>query len=236
MILLGIDTASEVTSIGLCKHGQAPYITSFPGPNNQLERIGLVLERILTESGIKRSSISGLVVDVGPGLFSGLRVGVSFAKSFAGAIGVPVIPLTSLDILAFSQKNCPRLIVSMLDARRGEVFYAAYKKVPGGVTRLGPYLVASPENVAVEIESMDESALLVGHGAIRYQEVFSAIPQVQFAGLAMAYPLMPMMFELAQPMYYSEQFVSPEHVEVVYIRDADAKVNFEVRKALKKES
>ncbi|MCL5077183.1 MAG: hypothetical protein M1288_03590 [Actinobacteria bacterium] len=52
----------------------------------------------------------------------------------------------------------------------------------------------------------------------------------------MAYPLTAMMFELAQPMFYSEQFVSPENVEVVYIRDADAKVNFEVRKALKKES
>jgi tRNA threonylcarbamoyladenosine biosynthesis protein TsaB len=236
MILLGIDTASDVTSIGLCKHGQPPYITSFPGPNNQLERIGVVLERIMVESGIKRSSISALVVDVGPGLFSGLRVGVSFAKSFAGAIGVPIIPLTSLDILAFSQKNCPRLIVSVLDARRGEVFYSTYKKVPGGVTRLGPYLVASPENVAVEIESIDELTLLVGHGANRYQEVFSTIPQVQFAGLAMAYPLTAMMFELAQPMFYSEQFVSPENVEVVYIRDADAKVNFEVRKALKKES
>lgn len=235
MILLGIDTASELTSVGLGKHGEPPFTLSFPGPFNQLEDLGLAVQQLLERSKFNRKSISALALDVGPGLFSALRVGVSFAKSFAGALGIPIIPLTSLDILAFSQKNCSKLIVSLIDAKRGEVFYAMYRRVPGSVVRVANPTVGSPTDVALEIESMREPVLLIGNGAVKYHDAFSAIPQIHFAGVSVAYPMMPIMLEVAQPLYYSEQFRAPENVEVVYIRDADAKVNFEVRNALRKD-
>jgi len=165
-----------------------------------------------------------------------LRVGISFAKSLAGAMGIPIVPVSSLDILAFSQRSCPKTIVSMVDARRGEVFYAMYRKVPGGgVARFSDYAVGKPQDLAAEIESMAEPVLLVGHGAQKYKEVFSTVSQLHFAGSAVAFPLMPMLFEIAFPMTFSEEFVSPESVEVVYIRDADARVNFDVRQALRKD-
>lgn len=235
MILLGIDTASELTSVGLGKHGQPPFMLSFPGPFNQLEDLGLAVKNLLERSNFNRKSISAVALDVGPGLFTSLRVGVSFAKSFAGALGIPIIPLASLDLLAFSQKNCPKLVVSVVDAKRGEVFYAMYRRVPGSIVRVSNPAVASPGDVALEIESMREPTLLVGNGAIKYHDAFAGIPQIHFAGVSVAYPLMPIMLEVAQPLFYSEQFLSPENVEVAYIRDADAKVNFEVRNALRKD-
>lgn len=234
-VLLGIDTATEATSVGICRYGEAGTYTSFPGPKKQLESLGSTVHELFCRSEIGRSTVSALALDVGPGLFSGLRVGVSFAKIFAGALGIPIVPVSSLDILAFSQRNTKRLIVSVVDARRGEVFYAMYKRVPGGgVARTSSYAVGSPESLALEIESMAEPTLLVGQGAIRYSEVFSGIAQLRFAGSAVAYPLMPMLLEIAFPLYVTEQFVSPEAAEVIYIRDADAKANFEVRHALGK--
>ncbi len=237
MILLGIDTATAMTSLGLCKYGEPPAVVSFPGPKNQLESIGVVVRQLLEQSGISNSQISAVALDVGPGLFTGLRVGVSFAKSFAGGLGIPIVPVSSLDIQAYTQGNCPRTIVSLVDARRGEVFYAVYRKVPGGgVERLTDYAVASPEKVAMEIESMAESVLLVGQGAIKYSDAFSSVSQpLHFAGSATAYPLMPVLFEIAFPLTFSEEFISPEGVEVIYIRDADAKVNFDVRHAFPKD-
>ncbi len=236
MILLGIDTATEMTSLGLCRYGEPPFLVSFPGPKNQLESIGEVVQRLLENSEYHRSQINGVAVDVGPGLFTGLRVGVSFAKSLAGALGIPIVPVSSLDILAFSQRNCPKTVVATVDARRGEVFYAMYRKVPGGgIARISDIAVGSPEDVAAEIESLAESVLLVGHGAHKYKEVFSTVSQVHFAGSAVSYPLMPMLFEIAFPMAFSEEFVPPESVDVVYIRDADARVNFDVRQALRKD-
>ncbi|TAN30366.1 MAG: tRNA (adenosine(37)-N6)-threonylcarbamoyltransferase complex dimerization subunit type 1 TsaB [Actinomycetota bacterium] len=237
MILLGIDTATEMTSLGLCKYGTPPAVISFPGPKNQLESIGPIVRQLLDQSGISKSQIGAIALDVGPGLFTGLRVGVSFAKSLAGGLGIPIVPVSSLDIQAYPQGNCSRTIVSLVDARRGEVFYATYRKVPGGgVERLTSYSVASPEEVASEIESMAESVLLVGLGAIKYKDAFSTVSQpLHFAGSASAYPLMPVLFEIAFPLAFSEEFVSPESVEVIYIRDADAKVNFDVRQAFPKD-
>lgn len=234
-VLLGIDTATGVTSLGVCRYGEAGTSVTFLGPKKQLESVGSSVQELFSRSEIDRSAVSALALDVGPGLFSGLRVGVSFAKSFAGALGIPIVPVSSLDILAFSQRNTTKLIVSVVDARRGEVFYAMYRRVPGGgIARISSYVVDSPESLAVEIESMAEPTLLVGQGASRYDEAFSGIAQLRFAGSAVAYPLMPMLMEIAFPLYLSGQFVSPEAVEVIYIRDADAKVNFEVRHALGK--
>lgn len=236
MILLGIDTATETTSLGLCKYGEPPATVTLPGPKNQLESIATMVQYLLDSSGVAPSQIAAVALDAGPGLFTGLRVGISFAKTFAGALGIPIIPVSSLDVLAFSQRNCPRAIVSVIDARRSEVFYAMYRKVPGGgVARLTQYGVGSPEALSTEIESMAESVILVGHGAIKYKNVFSNVLQAHFAGAAVAYPLIPMLFEIAFPLAFSEQFVPPESVEVIYIRDADAKVNFEVRQALQKD-
>lgn len=236
MILLGIETATESTSIALGKYGAPPASITFSGPKNQLEVIGLAVQRLLVDSAVERSAITAVALDVGPGLFTGLRVGVSFAKAFAGAMGVPIVPVASLDILAFSQRTCSRLIVSVIDARRGEVFYALYRRVPGGgVARVGPYLVSSPVKLATELESIAEPALLVGQGAIRYKDVLSKVSQVQLAGSAVAYPLTQALLEIAFPIVFSEQFVSPEQVEVIYVRDADARINFEVRHALGKD-
>lgn len=230
MILLGLDTATESTSLALCKAGQPPFSVSFSGPQKQVESIATGVQSLFEASGIAPSAVNAVALDVGPGLFTGLRVGLSFAKSFAGALGIPIVPASSLDIVAFSQKSCPKLIVALIDARRGEVFYAMYRRLPGsGIARISPMSVAPPDNVVSELESMGEPALLVGQGAIRYRDAFSSLSQVHFAGSAVAYPLMPMLFEIAFPLAVSERFVSPDEVDAVYIRDADAKVNFEVR-------
>ncbi len=236
MILLGIDTATEMTSLGLCRYGEPPWTVSLGNPKHQLELIGVMAEQLFENSGMTSSQLSAVAVDVGPGLFTGLRVGISFAKSLAGALGIPIVPVTSLDILAFSQRNCPKTIVSAVDARRGEVFYATYRKVPGGgIARLSDYAAGSPEAVATEIESIGETVLMVGQGFLRYKDAFSALSQVHFAGSAVAYPLINMLFEIAFPLTFSEEFVPAEAVDVVYVRDADARVNFEVRQALRKD-
>ena len=121
MILLGIDTATEMTSLGLCKYGEPPWTVTLSSPRHQLELIGVVVEQLFENSGISRSQLSAVAVDVGPGLFTGLRVGISFAKSLAGALGIPIVPVTSLDVLAFSQRNCPKTIISTVDANKWNI-------------------------------------------------------------------------------------------------------------------
>ena len=122
-------------------------------------------------------------MDVGPGLFTGLRVGVATAKAMAQALRVPVVGLSSLDLLAFPARSTRRLICAVIDARRGEVFAAFYRQVPGGVQRVSDPMVVRPGDVAAEIVARGEECLLVGDGALRYADVFAGLSRVEPASV-----------------------------------------------------
>ena len=113
-----------------------------------------------------------MAVDVGPGLYTGLRVGISSATTIAHALGIPMIGIPSLDLLAFPARWTSRLIVAALDARRGELFTALFRKVPGGIQRIRDPQVNTPQELSAELMMLEEPALLVGDGALRYQDVF----------------------------------------------------------------
>ena len=100
--------------------------------------------------GSSSRQVGGIAVGIGPGLFTGLRVGVQTAKTLAQVLGVPIVGITSLDALAFSVRHTDRLIVAVVDGRRGEVFSALYRPVPGGVLRISEP-VATPEHLAAEL-------------------------------------------------------------------------------------
>ena len=101
------------------------------------------------------SEVGAVAVDVGPGLFTGLRVGIATAVSFAQALGVPMIPVPSLDLMAFPARWTSKVIVPALDARRGELFTALFRKVPGGIQRVRDANVCTPEELAAEVEARD---------------------------------------------------------------------------------
>ena len=109
------------------------------------------IEFICGQARVELADIGLVAVDVGPGLFTGLRVGVATAKAIAFALRVPMIGVSSLDLLAFPVRFSPRLIVAAIDARRGELYYAMYRQVPGGVQRLSEQVVGSPDDLASEL-------------------------------------------------------------------------------------
>src|SRR5436305_14491 len=83
-----------------------------------------------------RDHLAAIAVGTGPGLFTGLRVGVTTAKVMAQALRIPVVGIPSLDLVAYPLRHTDRTIVAVLDARRHEVFAARYRPVPGGVQRV----------------------------------------------------------------------------------------------------
>src|SRR5206468_2175579 len=100
------------------------------------------------------------------------------------ALGIP-----SLDVLAFGVRYTRRLIGAVIDARRGEVFHALYRGVPGGVMRVGEYGVAPPGHLAAELEAAREEVLLVGNGAILYRKELEEVgSRVECTAAAQAHP------------------------------------------------
>ena len=86
------------------------------------------------------------------------------AKVLAQALRIPVIPIPSLDLLAYPLRHSRALVVPAIDARRHEVYYAIYRPVPGGVQRVSDYEIGTPEELAAELEARGEEALLCGDG------------------------------------------------------------------------
>lgn len=226
MIILGIDTATP--QVGCAIGGHEGVIGSFQTNKGKRHAETLVpaIDFLCRQANIELEEIGAIAVDVGPGLFTGLRVGVATAKAMASALRVPVVGVSSLDLLAFPLRWTNRRIVSVVDARRGEVFYASYRQVPGGVQRLTEPQVGSPEQLCNEIQATGEECLAVGDGARRYADDLIDSSKVEIADAGLAYPSPSSLVQLAHARALREEFVNAWDLQPVYLRKADAEINW----------
>ena len=196
-----------------------------------VETLVPAIQFVCRQADVALSELAAVTVDVGPGLFSGLRVGVVAAKALAQALRVPAIAVSSLDLLAFPVRHTNRLIVPTIDARRGEVFYAFYRQVPGGAQRLSPYQLGTPADVASELLATGEDCLVVGDGALRYPEILTEVARCEAGDRTNAYPSAAALVELAHPRALREEFVPAWEVQPLYLRKSDAEINWRTREA-----
>lgn len=229
MIVLGIETSTPQTSVAIGTEREILAALELTGRHRQ-DVVVPALERLLEWSGLELSAVGGVAVGLGPGLFTGLRVGVAAGKTLAQVLGVPIVGMPSLDALAFRVRYTPRLIVAAIDARRGEVFFAFYRAVPGGVVREGDYRVAPPGHLAAELEALGEEVLLVGNGAILYRRELEEVGgRLEFAASAQAYPQASALVELAVPRFIREETDRLFDVVPLYLRRSDAEIAWDQR-------
>lgn len=231
MIILGIETAS--LQVGCAIGGVEGVLASFHAARGRRHAESLVpaVQFVCAQARIELREISAIAVDIGPGLFTGLRVGVATAKTMAQALRVPMIGLSSLDLLAFPVRHSSRLIVPVIDARRGEVFTAQYRQVPGGLQRLTEPDVMTPTELAGNLQAQSEDALLVGDGALRYSNELGALRHVELGTVGTAHPSAAALVELAHPKAIREEFVPPWEIVPLYLRQPDAEINWERRES-----
>ena len=226
MLILGIETAT--VQVGCAIGGHEGVLASFHNAHRRrhVEALVPAIRFMCEQAQIELSEIAVIAVDVGPGLFSGLRVGVATAKALAQALRIPTIGVSSLDLLAFPVRYTNRLIVPAIDARRGELFYAFYRQVPGGAQRLSPYQIGTPEDLASELLARNEDCLVVGDGALRYPEILTEVSGCEAGDATSAHPSAASLVELAHPQALREEFVPPWELQPLYLRKSDAEINW----------
>lgn len=231
MLVLGIETSTPAASvtigseqgiIGSCLVSRGASHGSFILP---------AVEFLMKEADLSYRNLSAIAVGLGPGLFTGMRVGVATAKTLSQALSVPIIGVSSLDLLAFDVRYSDKLICPVIDAKRKEVFFAFYRQVPGGITREGSYVVGSPERLLAEVEGMKDDFLMVGNGALLYRSRLEGANKVEFGSMANAFPRAASLVELALPRLFREDFDRMFDLEPLYMRRSDAEINWD-RKAL----
>lgn len=229
MLILGVDTATAQVSCAVGGHEGVLASVHSLRARQHAETLAPAIAFTCEAARIELSEVSVVAVDIGPGLFTGLRVGVASAKAMAHALRVPMIGVLSLDLLAFAARFTPRLIAAVVDARRGEVYTAFYRQVPGGIQRVGDPAVVAPEDLASEVLAGGEDCLLVGDGALRHREVFEGLHQVEIADAGLAYPSASSLVMLAHAQALREQWVKPWDLEPVYLRKPDAEIGWATR-------
>ena len=229
MLILGIETAGSQVGCAIGGH-EGVLASAHAGKGRRhAENLAPQIDFVRRQAGIELGDLGAVAVDVGPGLFTGLRVGIATAVAISHALGVPMIPITSPDLMAFPARWSSRLIVTALDARRGELFTALFRKVPGGIQRVREVTVCTPDDLAAELEVADEPALLVGDGALRYADTFHDIRRIEMAEQGLAQPSARSLVQLAHARAMREEFVQPWEVEPVYLRKPDAEINWSTR-------
>jgi tRNA threonylcarbamoyladenosine biosynthesis protein TsaB len=171
VILLAFDTATPATVVGvLLGDGRVIEARDDPPEGSRGEHASRLLplvERALEEGGVGWDGLERIAVGVGPGGFTGLRIGIASARALAQARGLPLVPVSSLAALATgaAEAGGAPVVAAVIDARRGEVFAGAWRQ---GEQRLAPAALA-PAELAARLRALEAPVQAVGDGAVRFR-------------------------------------------------------------------
>ncbi len=221
-MLLGIETAAGLVGVALADADGPLAGVWLRGDRRHAETLAPAIDHVLAQAGVPLAALDAIAVDVGPGLFTGLRVGVATAQGLAAGLGVGIVCVTSVDVLAREAYDggFDGPVAAVVDARRAEVFAARYDgpdEGPGAPSR------RQPEELAAELAGVP-GILLVGTGAHRYGTLFEG------AGLrvgAVREPSPRVLVSIAAARLAAGATPEPPaSVRPVYLREADARIHW----------
>lgn len=252
MRLVAIETATELVGVALWDGGVVSEVTHATG-RLHAELLAPALEASLSQAGWTLADVDHVACDLGPGLFTGLRVGIATAKALGQGLGRPVIGCSSLDVVAADAQarlsgkgSSTPWVVSVVDARRKEVFAAAYRFTPSGPAQgpadVDPALVAEdrpgplrPEELVAWLAQLvgdaPDGVVVVGDGALRYREQVAEVDGVDLGLLGdVTSPTPGVLAALAARRLASGAGgVRAELIAPDYRREADATINWTQR-------
>lgn len=179
MICLAIDTSCPVGSVSVARAGAVAAARRFGEHESHMREIGTAVHETLSRAGLALDDVQRIAFVAGPGSFTGLRIGLAFVKGLHAASGIPVVAINSLELLALPLVRDYPLVLSMIDARKEQVYAALYRcsrsGEPGSTAEpvIEPAVVA-PEIVLSEVARLPEfsgnggTLMCVGSGTLRY--------------------------------------------------------------------
>lgn len=239
-MILAIETAVEQVGVALADHRGVIAQASVSSDRQHAESLAPMIQFVLAQCGARMNDVSALAVDIGPGLFTGMRVGIATAQSLAWALDVPVAPICSLDALAVNAGRsglsaddpvADEIVATALDARRGEVYWCLHRvrATGSGLVRFTEPVVSAPDDLAIHLADRAEPVLCIGTGFERHRETFESLAYARLADPALRFPTAPAVALLAQPMVAADQAVAPDAVVPLYLRPPDAEIHWTTR-------
>jgi tRNA threonylcarbamoyladenosine biosynthesis protein TsaB len=246
MRILAIDTASEQVSVAIGTASGIDAAFHVASDRRHVEALVPAIGLLLGNLGITVHDLSAIAVDVGPGLFTGMRVGIATARTLAATAELPLVGIDSLAAVAFgalraspSDVDSADVVVPVLDARRGQVYWSMYRNnfsTSRPLEAVRQPRVGNVDELIEDLMDRGQRALLVGTGATRYIEELRACPETfrigDVSGLgSFAFnpdvPNASVVLALAAELLDSGATI--DRIEPLYLRAPDAEINWTTR-------
>ena len=217
MKLLGIETSSPVFSVAVSDGPKISVFLQVDGQGRPSSLLTDLIEQALKEAGTALPELDGFAITIGPGSFTGLRIGVMTVKTLAWALKKPVLPVSSLEVIARNMPPDVPNVYPFLDARKGNVYTARFRRNGENVLgRVSPDELLRPEEALRKVEP---PAHLVGDGLKRYADLVAplSLKEIQQAPASLWVPRADQVCRIAGAAWPAGIVDDPHHLVPQYL-------------------
>ena len=221
-LILCIETGTDICSVGIVKDGELLSLRESDAGRDHASKVGVFVDELLRETGISPQDIDAIAVGKGPGSYTGLRIGVSFAKGLCYGLSIPLIAINSMEALAnvdiedyqagiidIDNLN-EAMLCPMVDARRMEVYAQIFNAQGEACSEVSAEIVTEESFRQVRNES---TLIIFGSGAAKCSEVLSDAIAIEIT------PSVRGMARLAQRAFDAKEFVDVAYFEPFYLKN-----------------
>jgi len=218
-LLLAIDTATRIAGIALYDQDGLRIEQMWRTGNNHTVELMPRIVRACEQQGLAPSALGAVAVSLGPGSFTGLRVGLSVAKGLALALNIPLLGVPTLDASAYAHSRELLPVCAVLQAGRGRLCVAFYQRIGGDWQRRSDYVLMSPDSLAA---SLKEPTFICGEIDLHLAEALrtAAPEQAIVARPASALRRVGYLAELAWQRFVAGEYDAPASLTPIYLQRA----------------
>ena len=176
MSILAIDTASSVSSVAVASEGKLQAEVTVEAGRTHSETLLSHIEGALSFAGVERSALRGVAVSIGPGSFTGLRIGLATAKAIAYGLGIPLVGVSTLAALALAFPVPGVYTLALMDAQKGNAYAGLYEWRDGSLHEVRPVWVAPLAEAIAEAADRGKPVLLTGELAAKKRARLGNLP------------------------------------------------------------
>ena len=238
-VILNIETSSEICSVAVSKDGMIEYHIESEEPMQHASLLAQYVEKALDDIARKEIELDAVAVSIGPGSYTGLRIGLSLAKGLCFSRDIPLIGINTLELLAVKamfglrEPEGDEMLVGMIDARRMEVYAAAYDFALNELMSPRP-LILSPDSLKEFTEK--RKVVIIGNGVSKAEKILQLPNAIYLPGRM---PIAMDMTALSERAFRKGDFMDSAYGVPVYLKEYEARhssnrVLEEARKTVKK--
>lgn len=216
-MILNIETSSKKCSVALCEDGVVRFFLESESDMDHATKLAPFVERCMKELKLRELSLDAVAVSMGPGSYTGLRIGLSLAKGLCFSLGIPLIGVSTLETLAvkamFSSFDAPddELYIPMIDARRMEIYTAVYDKSLKPLMAPAPWII--DENSYMEYSG--RSITMIGDGVEKSLATIKIPVREKIFGM----PTAADMTALSEKAYREQKFLDIAYSTPEYLKN-----------------